>query len=112
MLYIFGASQQQAGARQLAVEAIAGLLQHNPLSCSTKENTVASVWISPNLKKADGSPVTLQDFPDGFSFGNGVTCNATVALKDGSILILSWLLTPADLIPGKLTAVQQIMEGS
>lgn len=53
------------------------------------------VFIDPALRKADGSPVLLDDFPDGHSFGNGVTANSLVKLKDGTKLFLTWCIFPA-----------------
>lgn len=52
------------------------------------------VLVSPALKKDNGMPVTINDFPDSFSFGNGVTCNSTVTFKDGSKRIISWCAFP------------------
>ncbi|MFQ5852817.1 MAG: hypothetical protein ACE5JU_19840 [Candidatus Binatia bacterium] len=73
-----------------------------------------TVEISPALVKDDGSPVTLADFPDGWSFGNGVTCNAWVRLQDGSLHCMSWAVFPdADqaTIKAKLPKLWQLMEG-
>lgn len=49
-----------------------------------------TVIVSPALKKDDGTPVSIEDFPENFTFGNGVTCNSTVRFKDGSKRIISW----------------------
>ncbi len=64
------------------------------------------VWISSNLKKDDGSPVTIDDFPENHSFGNGVSCNIQVRLRDGSIKLMSWcILTP--LAHGNMNAAKR-----
>ena len=52
---------------------------------------------SPSL---DG--LTLDNFPDGFSFGNGVGCNALVPMKDGTLHVLSWVVFP----PSQAVAVR------
>ena len=56
--------------------------------------TYDEVLVSPSLVKKDGTQATLADFPDGFSFGNGVTTGSTVRLKDGTEYILSWVVIP------------------
>jgi len=52
------------------------------------------VYVSPNCKKEDGSDITIDDFPDGWSFGNGVTANASVRLKNGELVYLTWCSFP------------------
>jgi len=52
------------------------------------------VFVSPSLLKDDGTPVTIEDFRDNHSFGNGVTANSRVELKDGSVRHLSWCVFP------------------
>lgn len=52
------------------------------------------VFISPLLKKKDGSPVVIDDFPDNHAFGNGVTANSRVKLKDGTELYFTWCVLP------------------
>ena len=72
------------------------------------------VRISPNLVKDDGSPVRLADFPDNWSFGNGVTCNVTVRLRDGSLRVISIVVFPdADeaAVLANYAALQQLLEG-
>lgn len=56
------------------------------------------IHISPSIKKDDGSSVTIEDFPDEFSFGNGVTANSSVTLKDGSKMCLTWCVLPENTI--------------
>lgn len=83
----------------------------------TKRPGLRKLMLSPNLKKANGGPITIIDFPDDFQFGNGVTCNSTVTLKDGSSHLFSWcILSPATaaLVEGdslKYDALRQLMEG-
>ena len=72
------------------------------------------VRVSPDIVKADGSPVTLADFPDNFSFGNGVTCNSQVTLKDGSLHVLSWVVFPdaqEAAVEGNYETLRQLVEG-
>ena len=71
------------------------------------------VFISPNLKKADGSPVTLADFPDGFRFGNGTTANVLVPFKDLSAMYLTWCVFPVgtNLTPTHKNALHSIVTG-
>lgn len=52
------------------------------------------VFISPNVKKGDGSPVTIDDFPDDMAFGNAVTANRRVDFDDGSSEYLTWVSIP------------------
>jgi len=70
-------------------------------------------YISPSLKKKDGSPVTIDDFPDNFSFGNGTTANSKVILKDGTELYLTWCVLPAgaNLTPVQKTNLHSIVTG-
>jgi len=73
-----------------------------------------SVFISPALRKDDGSRVTIDDFPDTWSFGNGVTCNSTLTLKDGSKRIMSWCAFPENMgwtVRTKYNTLRKIFEG-
>ena len=73
-----------------------------------------SVFISPALRKDDGSKVTIDDFPDSHSFGNGVTCNSTVRLKDGSKRIVSGCVFPENMewtVRTKYNTLRKIFEG-
>lgn len=72
------------------------------------------VLLSPNLVKDDGSPVQLADFPDNFSFGNGVTTNSWVTLRDGSVRVLSWVVFPdasEASVRANEAALRQLVEG-
>ena len=72
-----------------------------------------TVFISPALRKDDGSKVTIDDFPDTWSFGNGVTCNSTVTLKDGSKRIMSWCVFPENMrwtVRTKYNTLRKIFE--
>jgi len=75
------------------------------------EQSPREVYISPSLKKKDGSPVTIGDFPDNFSFGNGTTANVKVPLKDGTELFLSWCVLPygTNLTPAHKNALHSII---
>lgn len=80
----------------------------------TRRPGTRKVRISPKLVKDDGSPVRLADFPDNWSFGNGVTCNVTVRLRDGSARVLSWVAFPdADeaVVTASYDALRQLVEG-
>lgn len=60
------------------------------------EPTLNRIFVSPSLTKPDGSPVSLADFPDNWSFGNGVTVGVAVPLKGfPEPVILSWCLLEA-----------------
>ena len=73
-----------------------------------------TVFISPSLRKDNGTKVTIDDFPDTFSFGNGVTCNSTVTLKDKSKRIMSWCVFPENMgwtVRTKYNTLRKIFEG-
>jgi hypothetical protein len=73
------------------------------------------VYISPSALKQDGSAITLADFPDNWSFGNGVSCNTQVTLQDGTIKILSWVVFPdaqEDVVRSREAALKDLFEGS
>jgi len=75
---------------------------------------VRNVFISPALRKDDGSRVTIGDFRDNWSFGNGVTCNSTVTLKDKSKRIVSWCVFPENMgwqVRIKYNTLRKIFEG-
>lgn len=60
------------------------------------------------------SGLTLADFPKSFSFGNGVTCNSMVTLRDGTIRCLSWAVFPDTqeaTVNTKFETLRQLMEG-
>lgn len=80
----------------------------------TRRPGTRKVLISPNLVKDDGSPVQLADFPDNFSFGNGVTTNSWVTLRDGSMRVLSWVVFPdasEASVRANEAALRQLVEG-
>ena len=80
----------------------------------TRRGGTRKVRISPNLVKDDGSPVRLADFPDKFAFGNGVTTNSTVRLRDGSVRVLSWVVFPdaaEAVVTAGYDALRQLVEG-
>ncbi len=73
-----------------------------------------TVMVSPALKKDDGSLVTIEDFPENFSFGNGVTCNSTVRFNDGSKRIISWCVCADEneaTVMSKFNIMRKIFEG-
>lgn len=54
----------------------------NHCGCAKKET--CSISIHPELKKSDGTTVTIDDLPDDTKYGNGVTCLGTgLMLKNG-----------------------------
>jgi hypothetical protein len=68
------------------------------------------VVISPSLIEAG---LTMLDFPDGFSFGNGVSCNSEVPMKGGAVFNLSWTVFPlseGDHIHSTYDTLLEIME--
>jgi len=68
------------------------------------------VIISPSLREAG---LTMLDFPDGFSFGNGVSCNARVPMKNGAFFDLSWVAFPqsaGDQVHLRYAALLELME--
>ena len=78
----------------------------------TREQQV--VRISPDVVKLDGSPVTLADFPPGFAFGNGVTSNTAVPLRNGDIIVMSWVVfdnAQEANVNASYAALRQLVEG-
>src|SRR3990167_3114417 len=54
------------------------------------------VWVSPRIDDAMGRKLDFDDLPEGWVWGNGVTCNSWVKLKTGEAILLSWcVLAPA-----------------
>ncbi len=71
------------------------------------------VMISPDCVKSDGTPITIEDFPDGYDFGNGMSVAVTVPIKGSDACILSWATFPdadADAVRARYDTLQQIME--
>ena len=54
------------------------------------------VWISPKIDDALGRKLDFNDLPEGFTWGNGVTCNSWVKLKTGEAILLSWCVLADD----------------
>jgi len=57
--------------------------------------------------------IAISDFPDGFSFGNGVTCNAQVVLNNGNVKRLSWVVFNKDkksIVDSKYEKLKDIFE--
>lgn len=54
--------------------------------------------------------VSSADLPTGWSFGNGVTCGATVNVKGLGPTVLSWAVFPGALTPGQYAKLKTIME--
>lgn len=82
-------------------------------SGEVRDNTASEVMFSPRARKVDGSPLTIDDFPEDFQFGNGVTCGRTLKLKDGSMVTISWVVFPTLSRPGvmaRFTTLRQLME--
>jgi len=53
------------------------------------------VMISSSCVKSDGTPITLADFPTGWSFGNGVSVGVTVPIAGSDPCVLSYAIFPA-----------------
>lgn len=68
-------------------------LQEEVISSTLSQNP-REIYISPSLIKKDGTKITIDDFKDGFSFGNGVTANSSVQLKDENNYFLTWCVFP------------------
>jgi hypothetical protein len=80
----------------------------------TKVAGTRKVVVSPDLLKDNGKPVRLADFPEGFSFGNGVTTNSMVRLRDGSVRVISWAAFPdasEATVTAKADTLRQLVEG-
>lgn len=57
--------------------------------------------------------ISLTDFPENWSFGNGVTCNVMVPMRDGTVRCLSWAVFPdasESTVNGKFDTLRQLME--
>lgn len=71
------------------------------------------VMISPACVKSDGASITIDDFPDNWSFGNGVTVGATVSIAGSEPCVLSWAIFPdanAAAVRAKYATLRQLME--
>lgn len=72
------------------------------------------VEISSNVRLANGDVPKLADFPVGWSFGSGVTANATVRLSDNQPHLLSWvgfLDSDAPIVRLRFPDLRMIVEG-
>ena len=57
---------------------------------------VEPCYISPRIDDALGRKLDFDDLPEGWTWGNGVTCNSWLHLKTGEAILLSWcVLSPA-----------------
>ena len=57
---------------------------------------VEPAYISPRIDDALGRKLDFDDLPEGWTWGNGVTCNSWLHLKTGEAILLSWcVLSPA-----------------
>lgn len=71
------------------------------------------VVISPSCLKSDGTPITISDFPDNWSFGNGITVAATVPIAGSEPCVLSWAIFPdgnAAAVRAQYESLRQLME--
>lgn len=73
------------------------------ITVTDEKKESGQVILSPSL-----NPLTLADFPDGFAFGNGVTCNVKVQMKDGTEHLLSWAIFPEDEAPTVIDSYQKL----
>lgn len=75
--------------------------------------TPREVMISPACLKSDGQAITINDFPDGWTFGNGVTVGVTVPIRDSEPCVLSWAVFPDSgiaAVQASYEALRAIME--
>jgi len=68
--------------------------------------TPREVMISPACLKSDGLAITINDFPDGWTFGNEMTVEVTVPIKNSAPCVLSWAVFP----DSRVAAVQAAYE--
>jgi len=68
------------------------------------------VIISPSCVKSDGTPITIDDFPDNWSFGNGVTVAGAVAIRGSRPCILSWVVFPDLSAPAVRASYNRLLE--
>ena len=71
------------------------------------------VMISPSCVKSDGTPITMADFPDNWTFGNGVSVAVTVPIQGSDPCILSWCSFPVAAeraVRANYAVLQAIME--
>jgi len=74
--------------------------------------TPREVIVSPSCVKGDGTPITIDDFPDGWQFGNGVGIGS-VLIAESEVCHLSWVVFPDSSIPAVRAAydtLRSIME--
>lgn len=75
--------------------------------------TPREVIVSPACVKSNGKKITIKDFPDNWSFGNGVTVGVSVPIKSSEPCVLSWAVFPDPSIPAvqaSYDALKAIME--
>ncbi len=75
--------------------------------------TPREVVISPACVKSNGKKITMNDFPAGWTFGDGVTVGVTVPIKNSEPCVLSWAVFPDASIPtvqATYSALKAIME--
>jgi hypothetical protein len=75
--------------------------------------TPREVMISPACLKSDGQAITINDFPDGWAFGNGMTVGVTVPIKNSAPCVLSWAVFPDSsvaAVQASFDALKAIME--
>ena len=86
-----------------------------PLTITTY--VVEPVWISPKINDFLGRKLDFDDLPEGFNWGNGVTCNSWVPLKTGEAILLSWCCLSEDTSaavkasPARWRTLCDLMEG-
>lgn len=107
------ASEQNVGER-VARAVFAAEAPSQQVITGEARRSSRIVIVSDALLKDDGNPVTLADFPDGWSFGNGITCNSIVRLRNGTLSNMSWVVFPdatESIVRSRLTNLRQLMEG-
>ena len=75
--------------------------------------TPREVMISPACVKSNGRKITINDFPSGWTFGNGVTVGVSVPIRNSEPCVLSWAVFPDDSLPAvqaTYEALKAIME--
>ncbi len=87
--------------------------EREELELDTLDTSQMEVTFSDSCIKPDGTTITLDDFPDDFSFGNGITVASSVPIKGAGMMVLSWVCfndTEKTIVKEKKIQLQNIME--
>ncbi|MEM4285352.1 MAG: hypothetical protein QW684_04000 [Candidatus Nitrosocaldus sp.] len=125
-VFILPYTKMDAGSALSAIESIVGMrLRDDAMSGASLKgqydnngNTLApadtiNFVIDPTLKKADGSPLTVDDLDEEFLFGNNLTVGG-VGLKDGSGVGATILVVDSyyeDAVKAKLDDIRAVLIG-